>query len=499
MAADLIRINTEQDALVVILNFCSDRGPALGRWLKSRFQSGRECLYLEVRTFPSAEEVAKKIIAERDKYRVTVPPGAKLVFCFYLPLEDLTDEWMELYRRFPEDMDIYHPAKDGARHCYVTVLQYRIEQMLKEKKADVAERLQGFGADDMNFFHTQYLLYVPMTDTPDSQEQGIVQLLWLWSRKEGQQVAASFTTDAMRQLRVINYADYQESEDEECKSQIARLKSLLEEEADPNLNILSSRIVSLAQQLTKKVEDAIGRFEKLSPLYPVRVTDYQRKRFGMKYERCVETGPGSFLQRCRQNHIQETCQTLLMDTQIESFGAYVRKEYHIPDYKKLEQKLEDGSLEETLTDRVLSGKKDFEDDLECFLKEWFQNVKKILQDSIAGYKMKQKNLEYELEVQKARQVKAGKYRNLQDCLDRMAGEVKFLTPVKILPSGIATVVFVGGHLAVNWTLEGYDTEAAAHVYSCPVISPSDIAMLKEASYIELAAPNAQADLGRILY
>lgn len=295
----------------------------------------------------------------------------------------------------------------------------------------------------------------------------------------------------------MNSADYQEAEAERCQRKIKALEDWLNQESDPGLENLLRTAMTEAGKPSVKLEKALEHFEEeLSYLYPVRVTDYRKPLFG-KAERLVDSGTGSMLEKRKQDYIQEVSHRLLQTADFTDIKRQVQ-ELHYPDLEKLRQTLDQGRLRQEFLGRMKKPGKAMEDCVEAFLEEWYGQMEAAIRSVQPEEQTERAKRQVEVNRQKERLKEAGKYRNLEDCLERISSQVPFLTPSEVLPKGSNRFMLIAGACNTNWLVSGFQAGGVNQVYSYSNIAPSEVMMMREAPLIELTDGRAEEDLKWIL-
>ena len=496
MPTERINFDVTQDALLIFINDSHSMKEAEATdQLELLFHGAKEYLYLDGAAIESGTELAGKIAQERDAYRISVPASNRLVVCFWIDVDQLTDAWFVRYQKIAEETRRLLPVQGYGQHCFITCLTYEVGMPLAEKTP--VQVMQRFAGPELLFSHMQYLLYKPILESLDRQKAAMVQLLHMWTRKDYQKILDPSDLLYMKSLRIVNSADYQEAEAERCQRKIKALEDWLNQECDPGLENLLRTAMTEAGKPSVKLEKALEHFEEeLSYLYPVRVTDYRKPLFG-KAERLVDSGTGSMLEKRKQDYIQEVSHRLLRTADFTDIKRQVQ-ELHYPDLEKLRQTLDRGGLRQEFLGRMKKPGKAMEDCVEAFLEEWYGQMEAAIRSVQPEEQTERAKRQVEVNRQKERLKEAGKYRNLEDCLQRISSQVPFLTPSEVLPKGSNRFMLIAGACNTNWLVSGFQAGGVNQVYSYSNIAPSEVMMMREAPLIELTDGRAEEDLKWIL-
>lgn len=496
MPTERISFDVAQDALLIFINdsHSMKEEEATGR-LEQLFHGAKEYLYLDGAMVESGTELAGKIAQERAAYRISVPASNRLVVCFWMDIGQLTDAWFARYQKIAEETRRLLPVQGYGQHCFITCMTYEVGMPLAEKTP--VQVLQKFAGPELLFSHMQYLLYKPILESLDRQKAAMVQLLHMWTRKDYQKILDPSDLLYMKSLRIVNSADYQEAEAERCQRKIEELEEWLNQQCDPDLENLLRTAMTESGKQSVKLEKAVEYFEEeLSYLYPVRVTDYRKPLFG-KAERLVDSGSGSMLEKRKQDYLNEIKQQLLQKAGFDEIREQVQQ-LHYPDLEKLRQVLDQGRLRQEFLERMKKPGKAMEDCVEAFLEEWYGQMEAAIRSVQPEEQKERAKRQVEVNRQKERLKEAGKYRNLEDCLARISGQVPFSTPSEVLPKGNNRFLLIAGACNTNWLINGFQAEGVSQVYSYPSIAPSEVMMIREAPLTELTDERAAEDLSWIL-
>ncbi len=493
-----LRINFDvtQDALLIFINDShSTKEAEITAQLEKLFHGAKEYLYLDGTSVESGAALANTIARERNAFRISLPASNRLVVCFWLDADQLTEAWFARYQKMVEEIQHLLPIKGSGQHCYITCLTYEVGTPLLEKTP--IQVLQKFAAPGLLFSHRQYLLYKPMVESLDRQKVAMAQLLHMWTRKDYQKILDPTDLLDMKSLRIVGSADYQEAEAERCQKKIEALEDWLEQATDPDLENLLRTAMAEAGKQSAKLEKAVEYFdEELSYLYPVRITDYRKPLFG-KAERLVDSGTGSMLEKRKQDYIQEVSHRLLRTADFTDIKRQVQ-ELHYPDLEKLRQTLDQGRLRQEFLERMKKPGKAMEDCVDAFLEEWYGQMEAAICSVQPEEQTERAKRQVEVNRQKERLKEAGKYRNLTNCLTQISDQVPFSTPPAVHPKGNNRFMLIAGACNTNWLINGFQAVGVSQVYSYPSIAPSEVMMMREAPLIELTEERAMKDLTWIL-
>lgn len=491
-----VSVDVTQDALLIFINDSqSMKAEEAEERLEQLFRGAKEYLYLDGDTVASGAAIANRIANERNTYRISVPESNRLVVCFWLDADQLNAQWFTRYQEIAGEIRRLLPVHGSAQHCFITCLTYEMGSMWASE--EVRATIRRFADSSLLFSHLQYLLYKPMLENLDRQKAAMLQLLHLWTRKGGARLVDPSDVLYVKMLRIVNSADYQEKEAERCQRRIEELEDWLGTEADPDLANLLRTAASEAVRLVEKLGTAQEHFEELSCRYPVRVTDYHKPLFG-KAERIIDSGSSSMLEKRREEYLRETEEELLAASDFAAVQQIITEELHSPDLAVLQDAMNSKRLQQRLLDGIRPQGRALKAVEVCFLQKWYERLDAKMRAVLPDGPKERSRRQMEINRLKDRLKEAGRYRDLQDCLARICGDLSFATPSTVLPKGNSRFLFIAGECNSSWFLNDYTAGGVDRVYGYPDISPAEVMLLKEAPLIDLTVGQADEELRQIL-
>ena len=141
MATQLVEYNTQQDAVTVFFN--EQNEPNLIRsFMESLFVENQQYLFFDKKQFSGdGEQLFQTLIHAEEARDIIVPTSERLLFCYYLPLEELTDEWIDRYFEKVDVLNERAPIDSLFNHHYLLCFNYRVGNIKKEEEKERIARL----------------------------------------------------------------------------------------------------------------------------------------------------------------------------------------------------------------------------------------------------------------------------------------------------------------------------------------------------------------------
>lgn len=222
MPTTLKNINNRQDALTI---FCDYREEDYDERMKMQFLrmfDPQQYLYLEHAGQHMDGKLLFHMLKEKTHNCELILPGSeRMVFCHFLRLNDLCENWVDAYQKqVKEFMECYPIHTFLFDQHQIVCLYYESSRPLGEKKEEVIRMLKRLGQED-SFSQEVYFLYASGFDTMDAQENGVVQQLYLLSRADSE--VASFAVLHPHWIKMLCYTEYDVNQVERCHEEIEKI------------------------------------------------------------------------------------------------------------------------------------------------------------------------------------------------------------------------------------------------------------------------------------
>lgn len=491
MSTTLSHLDNQQDALTVFLNFQQEeRREIIEERMESLFD-GQQYLYLEGNDW-TGEELYHYIREKRDNFDIVLPANHRLVFCYYMKLNDLTEDWFERYKERIEALKQLLPVDHALQHYHIACFSYENITPLGNRKAEIIRILKQFHKYNAGVLHAEYLLYASGFHTLDSQERGLVQMLHILSRRGYFRVLQP--TLHMNHLKILGYSDYYEDRAVSCQEKIQEITRWQQEENDPELNGLRDAMLQTMQPQMVELREAIKNFKKRVPLYPVSVRDFKRRWIFWHSSMVTDKHPA--IQKRRAEFLRDMRAVLAEKTDFSELERIMKTELTCLDLVHLKRELEQGILRQKILTSAENQDKtpevlDLAENIWNLAEVRIQNILNGLEEKQMMYEKEKRKYQRELDL-------AGKYRSLQDCFDSIKEDTAFMTPAGIFPENTEMIALVSGNCYNVWLDKRYEINGFHSAYYCQEIAPCEIVLLKKGDYINMAEEDAETKLSQIL-
>ncbi|MDO4322287.1 MAG: hypothetical protein Q4C61_07140 [Lachnospiraceae bacterium] len=487
----LNNLDTQPDALVVFIdNQIRRQENTASEWMEKLFDS-QQYLYLRENDM-TGEELFKRIREEIYECNVILPDSQRMVFCYYLELRDLTQEWVDCFFERARELQRLLSIDNMFTHHHMICLSYENVNPLAEEKSRIIGLLQQLAQSGPSISHVIYMLHVTGFETLDSQEHGMVQLLHLVSRRDYFRVAKPMGNKTY--LKMLCYADYYEDRAAACQQRIKELSGWLTQENDPELSRLLGTVKLSLNAPVQELRKAISAFRRRIPLYPISVTDFQGNPITGYRSRISDNNP--IIQQRKEEYISDIKKALAERADLSNARNILEEEFHYPDFCHLESLMEQGLLEQN----VLGGidNRDNNPDIDSLARAVCGRVRCMAGSLIAVLEEKKEAVEKERRSNQRELKLAGKYRDLSNCFSRIEGDTGFSPIAGYFPENVERVVLISGKCFNDWLHQQYEIAGVTQAYRYPEIEPYEIVVLKEGDLLNLAEEDAKEKLERIL-
>lgn len=454
-------------------------------YLGKMFSEG-ECLYVDQTEMMSGRELLDFTSPKVRLGEVVIPASRKLVFCYYLYLAQLSEEWVEKFFEAETEYWKFNQAANYSDYQYIIALCFRANTILEEQRSKYTQilRLLAEKNNHNGILNRQViLLRVSGYDDYSKQEQALILRLYLMSRRNS--VHWGGTGDSG--IHMLNYMDYYENRASECLERIEEIKNWIEVPVDPDFNDLSEQLNGISNSVFNQLEDIRKRFSIRSRIYPVRIDQF-RGNYLTGFRLSESTNNPRLVKR-KKEFIEKEKERILDDADFSSINQLIDTAYHYPDREALSTKHRDGSLKAILIGRETQDQKDNARNniyTEYSIKEGiYSRIEKILKKTAGNNNELLETKKTETRSLQKIKTEAGRYAAIVDCFDNIA--------VDIIPMEAhwrplvekSLIALISGSPAQNWDIRGYAIRDIDRVYRFSKISPCEIAVLLEYNMVPI--------------
>jgi hypothetical protein len=476
MSTQLQNFDTNQDALTIFFDLQSEQN-MIDIWMKELFEEGQSLYLNEEMDGNSLFAHLRDLIREGE---LLFPNSGRMLFCYYLPLENLTEEWInDFFERAESLQKAVEVNNSFDQHHMICLSRATYENISDERREELAKLIIRLAKEKPLVSHQVYLLRISGFQEYTSQEHAMVQLLHMLSRRDyhklRQQVKAGTT------IKMFDYVDYYEDRAANCVEKIKKIDEWENQAVDPKMAKTIVMIRDTNNPSIEALQNASREFRKKSRVYPVSLSDF-KGNFISGYTSSVTANHPILLKRCGE-YTERKRLELIEATSFDSVEKFIRKEFHFPDYEELKSSLEDGSLKKAVTEGADKGDTASE----------IKTLSEALYEKLAGKLVKQttdlQSLKKEKQKEKKRYMKelqtAGQYKNLEDCFARVNEDMKPKTIHGEFLELRMTLALIGGKALDGWNTNGYEIQGVREAYRYPAIKPNEIVLINESDLLNL--------------
>ena len=463
--------------------------------MREVYANSRQYLYLK-KLPGSGKEFVQFLKKQRQAGDLSVPRGERIVFCHYLELRNLTEEWIDAFfeRAYDFRKSMGMNTTTFEQH-YIFCFRYEVNTLEEEEEKERAEGLLKKLVEGNEMISRQiYLLRIQGLDTYDNQEKGLVQMLHLISR-----ISYAVTLKAINAyktyINMISYADYFENRVKSRQEQIKKIDAWMSEISDPDLNRMKEAIRLSAAAPADALGREIRGFSRRIPLYPASINDFRKRGFWpfISYESTI-TKNNPIVAKMRKKFVAEKSAMLANGADIREPIRICGEEYNYKDYEILDEKLRDSGFVQELMGDI--GKQDeaVKELTERIIERVLKRIQKLAssRDDVKKAKLSErKQCLRELD-------KYDDYANLEDCFYAIDHATQPNPIAGKYPDSVNTIALVNDRCYNDWNSKGYDVQGVGTAYYYKNLGPCEIVMIKEYAMVNLADENTDDNL-RILF
>ncbi len=490
MSARLLKLDERQRALTVVFNECREEDN-LSSFLEELFRPG-QCVYKKG-SAPDVNGVLDILRREKDSGRAIIPNGNRIVFGWFMDLDDLTEAWSDNFTELASELmyDLEAGAPSDIHHviCFRHEVDHNKTTEKKREKASLlirhARKVKKLTEENRFISQSIYLLKKNKLEDYDLQERAIARLLYLISRR-GRTEVADFDINRGYCLGVVKGEDYFEEQKARLMEEIGKQKEWLNDPADPELERLKREIVQLIESKLNAVKEYGRNFDRKIPTFPVNIKDFSGSWFKGKESKIGKDHP--VLKEYRDRYVSGKRRELIrgVGEDLPEIRRIVEDEYHFPDLELLRDCFQASagesspgnepadSIYQSVMSMLRSGS---QADKEMLVIPIYTAVKEELISVLKNTEDRKKAADRALALKNKELSKAGKYESIEECLHRIIDDSRQLFTHGEESFDTRVTALVGGRCESEWELRGYSVYGNETVYGCAAIAPYEVAVL----------------------
>lgn len=505
MPTQLRDFSSRQEALTVFMDYRSvkEENP-LHQMIKEQFKP-MQAIYMSGSMCDETGVQLYQFIRQKVQNYEAVKPTDRIVFCHYLRLNDLTEEWFAAWQERVSSFQERLSVANAFDQFHVVCLCYESsEYPIGEQRGKIAGLLKRLTVEIPDIAHVTYLLYTNGFETLTRQEQGLVQLLYLLSREN----ITGVLNNPMQNrtwIKMLNYADYSEKMAEIWSRKIQGLHQWMLEEGDPGRLYFLDAVRVPLQHLAQSLCDAEMEFDSRVDIYPVHIEDFKKTGFLPNSPHTSMIGADhAIIQKRKGEYFGDLLRDMKANFEHREWEEILEKNLYYSDLKALQEMVnipafQNGSLEEKMTTAILNQKEGRAREI----------IRTMIQDICVQIRSRLgKTLDHIEEIRQTKQLEmqqaqkkldvAGRYANLQDCFQNIAKESVFNPIQGMSPEFQRVICLIGSDCYGKWYAQNYNIAEVDYAQYCQDIDPTDIALLRIGDLLDMKEETAEQKLKNIL-
>ena len=464
----------------------------------------QQFIYDQVAKLPTCDAILDEIMTSRENMDIILPSSKRMVFCFYIDLKDLSEDFVDQFYQNAMELKKRQPPNHNTDQHYVVCFRFKVAEMepgIVEEKANLISEIVN---RDYSVSKEVFMLRTTALESFENQERGLVESLFLQSRDNNMDYMAAVSANRSALRRVV-YEDYYMNRNVMCQEAIASIDEWLYVPSDKGLIRLKDSIqVEVLKALTE-MRTITRSFGRLATLYPVNKEDFDpvktlgifvtgyTSKFGRNHpilaerrKRMIEDKQDSLISRINMTSISEVIDTYhypdlvsLIKTDNNEYSEIVVHDVLLDQRQKLPEEEE---FARTITNVIMNKIKDM-------------RVLKTLNDPENGLKAKK---EREKRLYQRELLRAGVYHNLEECFDLIDEH----SNPNLIDGMFAELLYLKVLVndKCNEKLQSYPAgiHGINNAYNYSEIEPCEIIITKLFNMVELRGNRAMENLLRVL-
>lgn len=433
-----------------------------------------EFVYLRNKEF-NAKDLYDNL-KQRIKNGESIPPKKdRMVFCHYLNLIDLNNEWVDRFFKQAKKMHEFVPYDNLSDQYHLICFRLKAKEIPDEKVDDYTQLLMKLGMEQSDVARQIYIIREQgLADNQiRKQEYGIAHMFHMCSRA-GHNLLQPIRPTVECTIHLISYTDYYEDQQRECNEQLKKVEHWLTNKTDPRQNKIKKAILEICTTMNEKLRCKERELVEKSSVYPVRITEYIGNCFtGYKRNEGFINQRLSSLQKGELgNEIKEIEEATDFSPVLNTINDYC-----YPDLVSLQKSIELGTIKAEL--KKDDSFRNIEEVIEAAYNRFLKEIANGL-DNLSEQKTDKENDKKQLIVLLN---EAGLFNSLEDCFKRINNETRTGSFKGIPLSCQFSACFVNGPFVADWDMDRRNIEEESFVYSYPPINPLQVVMLIVYDYL----------------
>ncbi len=454
----------------------------------------QQYVYKKTQQLPDGKGLIQNIQQVLESYEVILPPQNRFVFCYYIDLKDLTDEWVDAYFERAETLKKAQPVTSMMDQHHVVCLRYKVNSIeSEEEKQAVIRRIIRLYTENDSISKQIFYLRTTAFQSFDAQENGLINALFLLSRAD-RGIVASQLGNYHDRLRMLEYADFYEGRTANCDREIDAIMDWLQNPNDAEL----SRAAELGNQIlasaVRSFYDRSRNFNRLLTLYPASEDDFEGNKL-MGFHLVQKND--QVIEECKRRFMQGKKDEVLQNVSFEELEQLIQDEYHYEDRRKLSELVASGQMKTKLKAGFGDNQKALPPEtgeLEDAVREKILDVMKRNTEHV-----EEERAARELELKQLRKERqSSSYQTLEQCFLQIDTDTR-QKPINGQFGDLSySFAFVNNTCMHRLTMQNEEIKGIPSVHIYSGIDPNEVVLLKEYLMVKLTAEDAEERLAQII-
>lgn len=501
-----VALNASSDALLIVLDERKNgRLSFFTEELKRVFEKKKYVYYQNSELDARALYCDVNQMIEEQK--VVFPSSQRILFCHYLDLNDVDDDWVTRYRERAAYFKNMSGVTDADKHYHFIFLRYQVIYPLGEDRQEKIFRNLNelWRPGEQATLQSLFLLHAAgFGQNLDSQEKGMVRLMRLLTSRDYRHVFEPH--DYRNGLFILNENEYYENAAQICANKLEDVREWLTVKKDDDLNNFFLNMGDKIAEQMRKYQKEARQFKQMAGMYPISIQEYTRSGWGPWAHFVRPAGVHPQLKKEEQAWRTDFMESLVSCPERQSWESRVLTALNYQDLEELYEETKAGRSDQRIQQIVKTNaeglgldyeiQKYFVEAFQLWLKE-FMEKENITDQGLRERKEKAADEQTYWESQRDRRAN---YPNLQACFENIDNDTVYQIPVKIPPEDRGKIAFVNHEVADAWEMQGYQVSGMFQdqVVVLGDIEPNEIVFLKLGIYLPLDARNPENSVRELM-
>ncbi len=501
-----VALNASSDALLIVLDERKNgRLSFFTEELKRVFEKKKYVYYQN--SGLDARALYCDINQMIEEQKVVFPSSQRIIFCHYVDLKDVDDDWVTRYRERAAYFKNMSGITDADKHYHFIFLRYQVAYPLGEDRQEqIFRNLNELcRTEKQATLQSLFLLYAAgFGQNLDSQEKGMVRLMRLMTSRDYSNVFE--THNYKNGLFILNESEYYENAAQICANKLEEVLDWLTVKKDEDLNNFFLNMGDKIAEQMRKYQKEARQFKQMAGMYPISIQEYTKSGWGPLAHFVRPAGVHPQLRKEEQAWRTDFMESLKSCPERQSWESRALTGLNYQDLQELYEETTAGRAGQRIQQIVKTNAEALGLDYEnqnCFVEAFqlwlkeFMKKEDITEQGLRERKEKATDNQTYWESQRDRRAN---YSNLKECLENIDSDTVYQVPDIIPPEDRGKIAFVSHEVADDWAMKGYQVSGVFQdqVIVLGDIEPNEIVFLKLGIYLPLDARNPENSVRELM-